>query len=485
MYKYYLQAEAVNINNFVYDTYNISTIRGGSFLLLDAIQSIPDAMPDLHPIATAASLGLFWFQAEEAEEKAVVANVFQHLQERTGGYATFSIATQRDTGDFNKTLELLVAKIRYQQWQTPTVVVPAPAKTSDECYLDGWRPGVEPYQLVSGAKISAATKYRRVRGVGFRKRFAANILGSSSLPEIQFTDDLSELALDNAKGVLNGKIAFFHVDGNKFGHIRRTYCHSESDRSKFDEIFQDKFRKEKFLKPLLTRAINDPDFCVQDANGNPVLRMEVLLWGGDEMTIVVPAWKGWEVVQAFYEAASALEFDGIPLTQRGALIFCHHNAPILLIRQIADNVLDRTKLDIHQTGRPLSHDVGDALHYLVLESFDLLQSDIDDFVRAYYTGYDYAKLLMYASELKNTLQDINTIRTTTTLGQVLDVVNTLSTQETDATPAKVERLISLCPRESRNSLQNAMENLTRQGSAPERWYLVSDLWDYVPKGVYS
>jgi hypothetical protein len=37
--KYFLQVEAVNIQSFVYDTNDISTIRGGSYVLMDTIKN--------------------------------------------------------------------------------------------------------------------------------------------------------------------------------------------------------------------------------------------------------------------------------------------------------------------------------------------------------------------------------------------------------------------------------------------------------------
>ena len=59
MPKYYIHAEAFNLNHMVYDTNDISTIRGGSFILLDAVKRLPEAFPGLKSIATAASKGLF------------------------------------------------------------------------------------------------------------------------------------------------------------------------------------------------------------------------------------------------------------------------------------------------------------------------------------------------------------------------------------------------------------------------------------------
>ena len=68
-------------------------------------------------------------------------------------------------------------------------------------------------------------------------------------------------------------------------------------------------------------------------DGKDALRLEVLLWGGDEFTLVVPAWKGLEVLERFFQIAARLEFGSdVPMTHRAAVIFCHHNAPILQIR---------------------------------------------------------------------------------------------------------------------------------------------------------
>ena len=59
MPKYYIQAEAFNLDNIISDTYDISTIRGGSFMLLDAVKRLPMAIPALKSIATAASMVYF------------------------------------------------------------------------------------------------------------------------------------------------------------------------------------------------------------------------------------------------------------------------------------------------------------------------------------------------------------------------------------------------------------------------------------------
>ena len=88
-----------------------------------------------------------------------------------------------------------------------------------------------------------------------------------------------------------------------------------------------------------------------------MFRLETLLWGGDEIIWVVPAWKGWELLQFFFTEfrypASA------PLTFSAGLVFCHKKAPIHTIRSLAG------KLVSHLKGRSENRFL-----YRVLESFD-------------------------------------------------------------------------------------------------------------------
>src|SRR3989338_4755458 len=65
MTKYYLRMEGVNLSNFVYDTQDLSTVRGGGLLLLGAVTRIQDKFSVLKSISTGASSGLFYFEADD------------------------------------------------------------------------------------------------------------------------------------------------------------------------------------------------------------------------------------------------------------------------------------------------------------------------------------------------------------------------------------------------------------------------------------
>lgn len=505
MPKYYLRVDAVNIGNFVYDTHDISTIRGGSYLLLDGIESLSGEFAEkLNPVTTAASQGLYWFESDE-DGQELHREILAYLRRKTGGGATFLVATQEDLPeDFGRVLELLEAKIHRQQWRMPTIAIPQPASTSTECHLDGWRPGVVDYPYDQDARISAATDFRRKEGARFKRHFFSEILGGSGYEGILSTKDLGKLAEDDSKGILNGKIAFIHVDGNNFGRIRREQCKSDQHRKRFDQSFQQAFRKDGFLKSLIEMAKSDADFQTRDDDENLALRLEVLLWGGDEMTLVVPAWQGWRVLRLFYETARDLQFEGLPLSQRAAVIFCHHNAPILLIRQLAEELLGVTKEDIlkrladssrfkgldpdaqEQMETQLGdHGLGDALHYLVLESFDLLRGDLRQFLCEYYRGGTYANLMIYAAELEKVLKSVYTIQASISRGKALKLIEAIQRQNRDKIRKITAEINDLLPGIDKQRVETAIATLTKDGARPEGWYLATDLWDYVTEEAIS
>ena len=425
--------------------------------------------------------------------------MLKYLAESTKGHATFVAATQKDIPDnFTQVLEKLEAKIHWQQWHLPTVAVPKPESAVQECYLDGWRPGVVQYKVdVVTSVISSATFFRRKEGIKLKQKLFHELLQDEAfLGEIS-THDLEELATNPSKGILSGKIAFIHVDGNKFGSIRRKLCSTEIDRANFDKTIQTDFR-EIFLRELLIQAKAQPDFQTVTKKGERALRLEVLLWGGDEMTLIVPAWKGFEVIKLFYSKAAQLQFKGELLTHRAAIIFCHHNAPVLLIRQLAEELLARTKNDIlkssltalqphspvDQIDKPqgasvLNHKNGDALHYLVLESIDSLRGDLETYLTNYYKGVGYQELLITAEELDELLSACREIQANAAHSQVLRIIKAVQDNNADAIEKLSNQVIQLAPAENRSSLHNAIQSLTRFDMG--RWYMAADLWDYLPK----
>ncbi|MGH9784671.1 MAG: hypothetical protein ACRD88_10830, partial [Terriglobia bacterium] len=119
------------------------------------------------------------------------------------------------------------------------------------------------------------------------------------------------------------------------------------------------------LKALLLQKAQGND----DWKSNGKLRLETLLWGGDEHIWVVPAWVGWETVRFFFEYTAEWEEQGKHLTHAGGVVFCHHNAPIHRIRKLAEALCDEVKT---------KGGGGNRFAYQVLESFDHIGRDLEE-----------------------------------------------------------------------------------------------------------
>lgn len=506
MPKYYIHAEAFNLDNTVYDTHDISTIRGGSYMLLDAVEHLPEAFPDrLKAIATAASKGVFVYEDPgdlNAQRAGMVREVLRVLHNATGGHATFLAAVEEDIpNNFPLVLSRLEAKVRRQQWRMPTVIVPPFDATDQECYLDGWRPGLVSYTVdpdVLGAKISTSTHYRRQQGRELKHTLFKELFAEEGDEDDLCVKDLGKLAKDPSKGILNGKIAFIHADGNSFGSIRNEKCKTPDSRKEFDACVQE--CRKAFLKNLRETAYADPDFYVPLENGKKMLRLEVLLWGGDEYTLIVPAWKGLEVLERFYRFAAGLTFKGMPMTHRSTIIFCHYKAPILQIRQLADRLLGMSKENIAKqfeaafTTDPALASLapedrskqlklltnakyGNAARYLVLESFDMLRGSLGQFLERYYGKVDMSGMLLYGQGMSELRDNMQIICATVPKSHVVKMARAISRGDTTSKNELRRRLDESIPPDQQFAALAAIDSITRGNDAG--WYILADLWDYV------
>jgi len=107
---------------------------------------------------------------------------------------------------------------------------------------------------------------------------------------------------------------------------------------------------------------------------DPLLRLETLIWGADEMTLIVPAWLGYETVSLLLRELrpspmhwrfTLRQHQGSPverdLSHAIGLVFCHQKAPIQGISRFAGELAEWAK-DIDRTRSGVA--------YAVLESFD-------------------------------------------------------------------------------------------------------------------
>ncbi|AEO46656.1 hypothetical protein F11_00930 [Rhodospirillum rubrum F11] len=405
--------------SFILDTEDLSTIRGGGLLLLDAVYKVqdrffqPDSGGDV--LSTGASVGLFRFQGDEAAADQLVRKIRKFLRAE---YRHATLLVERVTatpGAFLRDRERLIARIRRAQLATPSLAVPTfpPDKTprlgnqdNAVCALDHLRPAAGDERKMKGQSLplSPSTRCRRKHGVKQKTDFYAEVLKRDLPGETALLADLeathfalhfNHIAASQSWGPLNNKMAVLYLDGNRFSKSQNTVVRKAC--AKFEGAKADeeaiaalrrfdatvKANRARFLHAVLEQALetgpNDDAWWFNTEHENrddddwdekvsKRLRLETLLWGGDEIILVLPAWKGWEVARLFLNESKCWSIDDQPLDHALGLVFCHEKAPIHRVVSLARSLADHAKKAV---GRDLS-----SLAYQVLESFDHIGADV-------------------------------------------------------------------------------------------------------------
>jgi hypothetical protein len=271
--KFYLRVEGVNLGNFVFDTQDLSTVRGGSLLLLDSMERLQSSeLPaSLCPVSTGASSGLFAFDADSRTLAETVREAVKSFLSRDEAlrHATFVVDVLAAQSDFVTTRESLLAANRWRQMKAPSVAVPSlNSKTGVEaCDIDHVRPGLEPGP--GGNPVSRSAYIRREYGREQRQGFYHRETGVDNLPP--FVNDFGELTEDQSRGNLHHKMAVIYLDGNGFGAIQNELCQSEEDQRRFNQTI--KSLRSKLLQKLLQATVGKPEWTTSAGQH----RMETLL----------------------------------------------------------------------------------------------------------------------------------------------------------------------------------------------------------------
>ncbi len=424
MQKYLFRIEGVNIYATVEDTNQLSVQRGSSLLLRQAIRDIAKNHPELTSISTGASIGLFQFEAANNKKAA-------ELRDTIAGYLNTDTNTNSDTdessryltfvvdvvaiknGDFKRAKEEVIALNRFRQFQQATLVFPP--ENNDEkiapCAWDNLRPADgEGIEIVKREKndrgpaiLSLSAEARHNHGRDQKQSFIEE--ETETAPEKKdglknnYTNDLQEIAETDKPHLrsLNNKLAVLYFDGNGFSNIQKNLdC---KQLKAFDDNIQEKRRV--WLRKLIEDIKDDADFrtLVKDKNGKSVdaIRLEILLWGGDELMLAVPAWKGMEVLQHFYDfhkdwmRKEPIKSKEITkhLTHAGGLVFCHVKTPIQRIKSLAREIADHIKDEY--LGKPEEGKIdkysrdANLYDYVVLESIDYPTQSWPAFLEKRYT----------------------------------------------------------------------------------------------------
>jgi len=362
----YLRIEGVNLGAVFDDSQQVSVIRGASFLLRQAARSLPEWLKDkdsrfiLTPISIGASVGLYACDTDNPD--ALLVAVRRLLREREPyQHFTFVADTVAKSGDFPADLENLIAANRWQQMSLPSLsLVGLDAERKEPCSWNGIRPA-DDHSIKRDDKqlpISASVASRFDAGRTLRQTFYATEARDDTFETYRFTDDLNELAKRNDSETLANKIAVIYLDGNRFGTLQRDLCTKPDIQAEFDKYVQD--CRSTYLANFLRHAHVSSDYLTSDGR----LRLEVLMWGGDEILLVVPAWCGLDALTFFFDASRNWKFKDKPLTHAGGLVFANRKTPLSRLRDLAKNLAEGFKDQL----RP--GELHNGFDYIVLESID-------------------------------------------------------------------------------------------------------------------
>ena len=506
--KFYLRIEGVNLNNFVYDTQDLSTIRGSGLAILEAVNLLEDkeiiynnSPIKLKRISSGASTGLFSFETAGSfntkdfadSVKDVLINNKSLLQ-----FATFVIDVIEESNDFQTDREKTLAQNRWQQMQSPRLAIPkfdnTPTNTSFKrasCEVDSVRRAEIEERVKDGDKeISVSIFERRKFGKDEKQRFIKREIKDYfdiSRIKHKFAYDFDELTVGKKnnyntttdKGNLHHKMAVIYIDGNDFGSKQRKL--SPEQLGKFDKL-KSNYQRE-FLAGLMRKIVDDKDHWQYTGENETVYQLEILLWGGDEICLVVPAWKGWETLELFYETtknleSEFLESDDKKLTHSTGIVFCHHNAPIRRIKNLAEDLAGLAKDKSRKKN---------LFAYEILESFDHISKDLENHRKSRSPQIDpiNEKVLILdgekISQIKEQFQNIQSFLPRRKLTQI--VFNLLSPIEDAAKKEKQKALIEDLIESVKKSVGENKSQLDKFVDLFENsytaWIHANELWDYI------
>jgi len=513
---FYVRIEGVNLSNFLYDVHDLSTIRGGSFLLLDGVRRLHEEfsrnIPDLtlQPLSTGASSGLFVCRGWKDDPAALGAIIeeFFHGDDDLK-HATFVVDVYAKGDAFDRERESVMAMNRWRQFQQPTLAVPSGPSSIEnrECRFDHVRPAVARIRVGDKSRpASASVQARREFGKTEKRRdFYVRELTALAQAEpdakldaliartrnAMFVNDFEHLTSDASRGSLDSKIAIVYLDGNGFGSIQRK-C-DETTLPQFDAGVK-RFRRTA-LRRLLEMIEAEPDGWLTEGE-SPEIRLETLLWGGDELIWVVPAWKGWDVARLFYEVSRDWTFNTEPLTHAGGVVFCHHAAHIHRMTGMAKDLAESCKRWI-KSHKVTSHSECDLFAYQVLESFDVIGMDLEAFrATRVPLGHSTDELFVRGAAMPRIAELFSDVRTRFPRSKLHDIVSALR-QEQEKTPAPrsmtkkaVAIIESTIEGVDQEVLKNLFDSFAPANSKSETpwndearqtaWFHMAELWDYIP-----
>lgn len=521
MPQFIVRIEPTNLRWFLGDTEDLATIRGGGILLLEIAQSLCEHFKPSDPslnltvqgitvnvISAGASefMGHFtcedWGTAQSIESQ-LLNFLLAHDKLR---YSTFATSVQELEENHEPDQRFAIAneqtkmQLRRRQLQYPTVSLAGCfgselAEALRPCDIDNKRPAIVDLPGTAAAAdkniASRATFARREKGRE-SKKYWKKFIPSWTLEEISSLEEsfVPQGSTQRQEfGRLSGKIAVFYADGNKFGPLVRRLAQNAEQFGVLDKAMRNRRRE---LEVEIADWV-DQDFSFEGMGKNEIgqlvskRRVQTLLWGGDELIWVVPAWAGLRLAQKFFTVTTAWEESGKQLTHAAGLVFCSHKAPIRsiveLAKELAESVKDnRSRLVERMGGFPgeSQHSpYGNALAYVVLESFDHLGRDFSaGRSMQRFKSLDEVDEIITSEELNKLVESINHLKSCLAKRRLHQLAQVMyHAPQPQSFDALFKRIVATS--NSSISMED-FQKVIRKGDTEllMTWQHILNLWDY-------
>lgn len=479
-----IRVEGVNHSQFIFDTTDLSTVRGGGLILLDAVEEAARSLgKSCQVISSGASSGLFRLQA--GAPQTAVDEVRRRLNQGKESHACFVVAAVPESGDFAADNETLIALNRHEQMTSPSLQVPATGDAAlGVCAIDRIRPAQHKSERkVKGqadVPLSASVHARRKYGLERKQAFYASAVPESPLSlrlkakGLRFADDFSDIADKVDDDETQGKLAVFYADGNRFGAHQRPARTPEAWKAWDGKTLKAWDLHIKALRRGLLAELIEPYLLEVEEKRVAKIRFETLLWGGDELLFVVPASRGMALVSAFLSATEGWRYpdqdNGQALTHAMGLVFCHSNTPIAKVTQLAKALGDHAKED---AGRDVN-----SLHTVALESFDHVGAHWADYLqRTYHGRLQSADRVIKGPQWGHCITEWTRLKNELPKGRLNDFLQALLTPNPVGDDAR-QRLTHDLP----DGIKKLLESHTND---PAWFFLAAELWDYLPEATVA
>jgi class 3 adenylate cyclase len=342
--KFYMWLEGVNFAATLYDTNDLSVVRGSS-MVLETLADVADkafetaGIKDVKKVRAGAATAVFEFTTNEAQKAGLEQAIKAALAEGIWRHMSVVFAVA-------ESIEHAQAHVRsgqFRQWTFPAFAQGGAVRPDR---LDRVRPAI--HQEKQGGKgwISHSVYDRLEYGRTQRRAFFDDRFTGGALKDVERCHSFEDLIKDAPKEVAESarsKIAVVHLDGDGFGKLVEHVGATEFNRQMAEIL-------ERVLSQCVDHALSAERKEVPQAKER--LRLEVLVWGGDDITLVMPSWRILGFFEAFYRAIKSERINGKALGFTGGAVIAHYKSPVRQMVRLACDAVD--------LGKSGTFDIGDG-----------------------------------------------------------------------------------------------------------------------------